>query len=360
VHSVADGDDQDTRTTYLAKLTGIGTVNVRHWCRQWRGLPGAVDLALCRDMQRLMDANGWLETQCRRHAAMDSRAIVVDNDSKTLDRLFLLWQQNAHVTRVLSHEHFVHLLAALVVDGAGAIYIDGVQLTATPLLTTQRRGWNSRPMAGGGGRHRIETIEQYRRNSVQWVLAPEAWDTDAVVRFLRNVRFWTDMCGRLEWDYADVTRRLTESELPRRVWTAHCVRMGKRTWDEYHRCSMGDTKQHWLFGDDAQMASDVCALYECGLMVVDARGTGQHTPRLYSDEELALVYDDADEAVRLRAYVRMYVPSQLLQRLTTVLPADVLWFCSHSGVGYHVSLPRIDADGNSYLHSVGARSSRTQ
>jgi hypothetical protein len=165
------------------------------------------------------------------------------------------------------------------------------------------------------------------------------------------------MCGRVEWDYVDVQQSVAESGLPQRVWLAHCAKMGERTWDEYHRCAMGDAKQHWLFGDDAQMAADLCALYQCGLLIVDARGTRQHTPHLYSDDELALDFEADSPIPPLRAYVRAYVPSQLLQTVTEVLPSDVLWF-KQSDIDVYgfaaqtESVLRTNAKGDSYLHHV--------
>jgi len=148
---------------------------------------------------------------------------------------------------------------------------------------------------------------------------------ESVVRYLRWQRDWSHLRERVSLDCQLMIKNITPEAL-HSLWLKHCEPFASSTELVYNDM-VARGEKHWMMGDD-QMASDVCHLMRSGLLVVDGRGTRNHAPHTYSEDEWTSAAEENDDGgvPPLRAYVRLYAPRLLLLGyLFNKLPPGALW-----------------------------------
>lgn len=109
------------------------------------------------------------------------------------------------------------------------------------------------------------------------------------------------------------------------LWYDHCLRHSEQARLAYDE-TVARGERHWSCVDQT-MANQLCDLTRCGFLVVDARGTRIHAPHAYSEAEL-----EQEEAPR--AWIRVYVPADIYNRMRRHLPGDIL-ICVDQGSAQH-------------------------
>ena len=334
------------------------------WCRQLRGIPGILDRHFCRAVRRVIRLNEWLAAN-----EIPWGLKAVPHHQRLLDNLYMLWRDHSvrsddatkvkdkditpgAVLRVVPRQHYNHLLRRpRDLDAAGSavgpvpledhlcteadVCIgSGPLLQAIP-LTRLRDSVLTRGCVVGWAteERRIETAKHYRTledaECVAFVYVPEAgeqtWPLDEVVRYVRNLQYWAQMCRAVCSSYqskvklAKLSTSACNVHWPVQralagVWYQHCRRLSDETRQAYHDM-VARGERHWSFVD-CEMADQICDLICYGVLVVDARSTRVHAPLSFSEAEL-----EQEEAPR--AYLRAYMPSQFLRRLH--LPDDIFY-----------------------------------